>query len=104
MRSSSTTRTIARCRIRARWASTICPFEALASGIPLVSAPWDDVEGLFTPGEDFVVARNGDEMRRWLRVLVADEGQAAALAEHGRRTILARHTCAHRAAELLAIA
>ena len=27
---------------------------ALAQGIPLVSAPWNDVEGLFTPGEDFL--------------------------------------------------
>ncbi len=36
---------------------TIRPFEALACGIPLISAPWDDAEGLFTPGEDFLVAR-----------------------------------------------
>ena len=37
-------------------------FEALACGIPLVSAPWDDAEGLFPPGRDFLVAarRRGD--------------------------------------------
>lgn len=29
---------------------TIRLFEALACGIPLIGAPWDDVEGLFTPG------------------------------------------------------
>ena len=29
---------------------TIRAFEALACGIPLVCAPWDDAEGLFTPG------------------------------------------------------
>ena len=34
---------------------TIRVFEALACGIPLVSAPWDDVEGLFRPGEDFLI-------------------------------------------------
>jgi spore maturation protein CgeB len=39
---------------------TIRVFEALACGIPLVSAPWDDAEGLFRPGEDFLVARDGD--------------------------------------------
>jgi spore maturation protein CgeB len=83
---------------------TIRPFEALACAIPLVSAPWDDCEQLFTPGRDFLVARDGDEMRRTLRTLLADEEQATALAAHGRRTILARHTCDHRAAELLAIA
>ncbi|MFL5832873.1 MAG: glycosyltransferase, partial [Solirubrobacterales bacterium] len=35
---------------------TIRPFEALACGIPLVSSPWDDIEGLFRTGTDYVVA------------------------------------------------
>jgi spore maturation protein CgeB len=46
---------------------TIRVFEALACGIPLVSAPWDDCEGLFEPGADFLVARDGAEMREHLR-------------------------------------
>lgn len=79
---------------------TIRVFEALACGIPMVSAPWSDSENLFTPGEDFLFARNGDEMRAQLRMLLDDEDRAAALAEHGRQTILARHTCAHRVREL----
>ena len=83
---------------------TIRPFEAMAAGIPLVSAPWDDVEQLFSPGEDFAVARDGAEMRRCLRALIADHALAQAQAARARRTILARHTCAHRAAELVAIA
>ncbi|EPX61418.1 Glycosyltransferase [Cystobacter fuscus DSM 2262] len=82
---------------------TIRPFEALACGIPLVSAPWSDAEGLFTPGRDFLVAANGEEMRRHLRALLADEGLRRELAEHGRRTVLARHTCGHRVEELLRI-
>ena len=32
---------------------TIRPFEALACGIPLVSAPWHDAEHLFRDGLDF---------------------------------------------------
>jgi spore maturation protein CgeB len=83
---------------------TIRPFEAMAAGIPLVSAPWDDVEQLFSAGEDFAVARDGAEMRRCLRTLLADEALAQAQAARARQTILARHTCAHRAAELIAIA
>ena len=83
---------------------TIRPFEALACGIPLVSAPRDDAEGLFTPGEDFLVARDGAEMRAHLRAVLDDPAFAAALAERGRRTVLARHTCAHRVDELLEIA
>jgi spore maturation protein CgeB len=35
---------------------TIRVFEALSCGIPLVSAPWEDAEHLFTPGKDFLVA------------------------------------------------
>jgi spore maturation protein CgeB len=83
---------------------TIRPFEALACGIPLVSAPWDDVEGLFTPGEDFLVARTSREMERCLRDVLHDHELARALAQNGLRTIHARHTCAHRVEELLAIA
>jgi spore maturation protein CgeB len=83
---------------------TIRVFEALACGIPLVSAPWDDAEGLFAPGEDFLVARDGREMRRHLRDVLCDPALAASLRERGRRTILARHTCGHRADELVAVA
>jgi spore maturation protein CgeB len=83
---------------------TIRVFEALACGIPLVSAPWDDAEGLFTPGADYLVARNGTTMRSHLRDLLHDPARARALAAHGRRTILARHTCAHRVDELLGVA
>ena len=83
---------------------TIRVFEALACGIPLVSAPWDDVENLFTPGVDYLIARDGAEMTSHLRDLLNDPARARALAAHGRRTILARHTCGHRVDELLGIA
>jgi spore maturation protein CgeB len=79
---------------------TIRVFEALACGIALVSAPWDDVEGLFAAGEDFLVARDGAAMRDALRGLLADPGRRAALAARGRSAVLARHTCAHRVDEL----
>ena len=82
---------------------TIRIFEALACGIPLVSAPWEDAENLFTPGEDFLVARDGGEMEQQLNVLLSDEDLARAVAARGLETILARHTCAHRVDELLGI-
>jgi len=82
---------------------TIRVFEALACGIPLVSAPWDDCEGLFTPGEDFLTARDGEEMTRQLQRLRDDPALRRTLAERGLATIRARHTCAHRAEELLSI-
>ena len=82
---------------------TIRIFEALACGIPLVSAPWDDVEGLFTPGKDFLVAHTGEEMKRHLSELLQNEDTRKEIAHHGRQTILTRHTCAHRVDELLNI-
>lgn len=82
---------------------TIRPFEALACGIPLVSSPWEDVEGLFTPGQDFLVARGGAEMERHLRMLLSDPSAARAFAARGLTTVLARHTCAHRVDELFSI-
>ena len=80
---------------------TIRPFEALACGIPLVSAPWEDAEGLFRPG-DYLTARNGTEMRRRLDLLVRDAEARVEIAARGLETIRARHTCRHRVDELLA--
>lgn len=82
---------------------TIRIFEALACGIPLVCSPWHDVEGLFTPGKDYLVAHNGDEMVAHLRLLLSEPAAAQELAAHGLRTLRARHTCAHRVIELFNI-
>lgn len=82
---------------------TIRVFEALACGIPLICSPWEDAEHLFAPGEDYLVARNGGEMREQIASVLADPAAAAAMAARGRETILARHTCAHRVDELMAI-
>jgi spore maturation protein CgeB len=81
---------------------TIRVFEALACGIPLVSAPWDDTERLFRPG-DFVRVRDGAGMERALRELLADEALAHEVAARGLETIQVRHTCAHRVQELLGV-
>lgn len=82
---------------------TIRPFEALACGIPLVSAPWNDVEGLFTAGDDYLVARSGQEMTRHLRMLMNEPEAARTMATRGHRTILRRHTCGHRVDQLIQI-
>lgn len=82
---------------------TIRPFEALACGMPLVSGPWRDTEGLFRPGTDFLVARDGNEMKNHLRALLDDPALRAGLAARGRERVLARHTCGHRVEQLLEI-
>ena len=82
---------------------TIRPFEALACGIPLISAPWEDSDALFSPGDDLLFAGSSAEMQHQMRTLLADPSKARRLASHGRSTILARHTCSHRIDELLGI-
>ena len=81
---------------------TIRMFEALACGIPLVSAPWSDIEGLFPDGS-YLKARSGDEVTTAMRSVLHDPDMAAAIAAAGIRAVAERHTCGHRADELLAL-
>lgn len=81
---------------------TIRVFEALACGIPLISAPWTDIEQLFREG-DFLFVKNTAEMRRATKLLLEDKAAADAQALRGLETILSRHTCRHRAEELTCI-
>lgn len=82
---------------------TIRPFEALACGIPLISAPWTDTELLFRPGEDLLFARNGTQMTEYMRMLLDTPQLSENLAASGLQTIRTRHTCAHRVDELMTI-
>ncbi|EPE96883.1 CgeB family protein [Rhizobium grahamii] len=82
---------------------TIRVFEALACGIPLISAPWNDVEQLFRPGTDYLVAEDGAAMQRRLKEVLSDPDLAATLAKSGLETVRSRHTCRHRVDELLTI-
>jgi spore maturation protein CgeB len=81
---------------------TIRVFEALACGIPLISAPWNDAEALFPPGS-FLKVTSGAEAAAALRTLLCDADLAAGTARTGLAAIRARHTCAHRVQELLTI-
>jgi spore maturation protein CgeB len=81
---------------------TIRVFEALACGIPLISAPWRDEESLFPPGAYLRAASTGEMVRAMSNVL-EDRGLATALVQTGLEAIKSRHSCAHRAHELLNI-
>ena len=82
---------------------TIRVFEALACGIPLLCSPWADSEGLFRSGKDYLLARNGGEMRKRVLDVLHDRELAEELAINGLASILERHTCAHRVDELMTI-
>jgi len=82
---------------------TIRVFEALACGIPLICAPWDDAEHLFRPGTDYLQARTPSDMQGHMAAVASDGDLRRALIMNGLETITARHTCVHRVDELLAI-
>ena len=86
-----------------RGTPTIRVFEALASGACLISLPWQDTDRLFEAGRDYAVAHTPAEMRSLIAWLCADDAARQSLGEHGRETILKRHTCGHRADELLEV-
>ena len=81
---------------------TIRMFEALACGIPLISAPWSDDEYLFPPG-CYLSANSGQAMKSALSAVLNDGEIAAELSRSGLQAVLNRHTCRHRVGELLAI-
>ena len=82
---------------------TIRVFEALACGIPLVCSPWSDEEHLFHPGEDYLLVNDGKQMKAELERLLRDEKARRQLGAQGMKTIRERHTCAHRAQQLISI-
>ena len=82
---------------------TIRVFEVMACGIPLLCSPWEDVEHLFRPGQDYVCLKDGAAMKTQIEELLQDDGARAQLATNGLETIRKRHTCDHRADQLVDI-
>lgn len=80
---------------------TIRMFEAMACGSPLLCSPWVDTEHLFSPGQDYICASSSTEMQAQIEFLLRDDAAREQLTRNGLKTIHSRHTCAHRAKELL---
>lgn len=79
---------------------TIRPFEAMACGIPMICSPWDDQEGLFTPGSDYLIAKDGNDMGYKIAGVLKSAQLAQSLSKNGAKTIADKHTSAHRVDEL----
>ena len=79
------------------WSPSVRLFEAAACGVPVISDWWDGLDHFFRPGEEILVAVDGDDVLRHLADV--DEGQRRAIAAAARRRVLDHHTAAHRAAE-----
>jgi spore maturation protein CgeB len=85
--------------IAAGWSPSIRLFEAAACGVPILSDAWAGLEHFFEPELELHVVRSGADVLRWLR-----EEDDEALQARGRRArarVIAEHTAAHRARELV---
>jgi len=76
-------------------------FEAAGAGACIVSDEWSGIGRFLTPGEEILVARTGDDVADFVESV--QPSHADAMGTAARRRVLARHTYAHRAAELEAI-
>jgi spore maturation protein CgeB len=88
--------------IRAGWSPSVRLFEAAACGTPVISDYWEGLEEFFEPGREILIARSADDVAAILHD-VPDQTRAA-IGEQARTRALAKHTAAHRAAELEAFA
>lgn len=93
---------ITRAEMRATgYAPSVRLFEAAACGVPIISDRWPGLETVLKPGSEIFIADEPGEAAR----LMAETQETArcAVAAAARKAVLARHTSAHRAAELEAI-
>jgi spore maturation protein CgeB len=73
-------------------------FEAAGAGACLITDAWDGLELFLTPGEEVLVARDGQDVVEHLRTL--DPLRARAMGEAARQRVLGEHTYARRAVEV----
>jgi len=81
-----------------------CPsgrlFEAAACGTPVISDWWDGLDQFFKPETEIVIARNSDDV---VNAINLDESELNRLSRASQERVLAEHTAANRAAELVSL-
>jgi spore maturation protein CgeB len=81
-----------------------CPsgrlFEAGACGTPIISDWWDGLDEFFVPDHEILIVHTTDDV---LAALDRSDADLVAIGAAAREGALARHTAAHRAAELEAL-
>jgi len=76
-------------------------FEAAGAAACLITDAWEGVELFLAPGEEVLVARDGQDVAEQLAALTP--ARARAIGEAARQRILAEHTYSRRAAEVDAL-
>ncbi|MDP9171162.1 MAG: glycosyltransferase, partial [Acidobacteriota bacterium] len=74
-------------------------FEAGACGVPIISDWWQGLDTIFEPGREVLISASADDTLRYLRDLSATT--RAEVGRAARQRVLAEHTPARRAAQLL---
>jgi spore maturation protein CgeB len=83
--------------VRTGWSPSVRLFEAAACGVPVVSDWWDGLDAFFRPGSEILIADDGDDVLRHLRL--PDE-ERDAIGSRARARVLREHTAEQRACEL----
>ncbi len=84
--------------VRAGYSPSVRLFEAAACGTPIISDYWNGLGNIFRIGKEILIAKSPEQALRHMRDM--DEDRRLQMAELARKRVLARHTAAHRAAEL----
>jgi spore maturation protein CgeB len=84
--------------VRLGYSPSVRLFEAAASGVPIISDWWPGLDTILEPGREILVARDSDEVLRWL--CDTPEPDRLRLADAARARVLKQHTAEHRAVEL----
>jgi spore maturation protein CgeB len=84
--------------IAAGWSPSVRLFEAAACGVPIVSDWWEGLDAFFEPDREILVARDPDDVQRYLTEMSAHARQA--IGRHARTRVLREHTADRRAEEL----
>ncbi|MGN6228313.1 MAG: CgeB family protein [Dyella sp.] len=85
--------------IRAGWSPSVRLFEAAACGVPIISDRWPGLEELLEPGQEILLADTSEQVLGYLRDL--DEATREAIGARARERVMAEHTAAHRAQQLV---
>ena len=80
------------------WSPATRVFEAAGAGACVVTDAWDGIDAFLEPGEEVLVAADGEEVASHVEAL--DSARARRIGDAARRRALAEHTYAHRAVEV----
>jgi len=80
------------------WSPATRVFEAAGAGACLITDAWEGIELFLDPGDEVLVADNGESVAELARGLTPE--QARSIGRAARRRVLAEHTYAHRAEQV----